>query len=260
MMAALGAIVAVMVIALSVALNALSEYMSGSTDRFPLAQVVIGFLLVVIGFVVGGFVIYDRRGVVTSRNNESAATVGKIRAEAEAVTYSAKAEYARLKMQASAVANAGAVRELPPASIDETRLLSRPYTMGKRMVAIPLHRMKRLIEIYPDTSRSAIKAAGITSGDQDCADLVGAAELEGWVAREGQGKPATWVISPIQARRAYMLLVEDAISRTRSKAPSFEAPSPQNALLIQPQHVYETGRQTGRQALEAFVEGLKPKK
>lgn len=269
MLVAMGLVCAVIVSSLFVALTAVVKWQAGDASNrlFPLAEVCVAAFLFISGIGVLGFIVWDRRGVIDNRNNESKAAVGKTKAESDAIIYSAKvgiysakAEYLRITLQATMVKNASQIAQLPAPAIDETKLFTRPYTLGKRMVTIPLNRMKRLIEIYPETSRAAIKAASITNGDQDCSDLVAAAEMEGWISREGQGKPAAWVISPMEARRSYALLVEDALARERNKTRSFEAPSPQNALLIQPQHVYETGRQAGRQALEGVVEAFKPNK
>lgn len=171
----------------------------------------------------------------------------RIIAEANAKTLLARAEVQRLRLQAAMVARSGEIREAQPVAIDETKLISRAYTVGKRTVTVPMWRLKRLIEIAPNATREAIKGAGITNGDQDCNDLISIAELEGWIAKQGKGKAPVWAISPLQARRAYMILVEDALNRARNGERSLDAPTPNNALIISAQPVYETGRQTLRQ-------------
>lgn len=179
------------------------------------------------------------------RMNDAEAT--RIKTESEAKLLLARAEVKRLHLQALMIARSGEIREAQPAAIDESKLMSRAYTVGNRTVTVPLWRLKRLIEIYPATTRAAIKTANITNGDQDCNDLMTVAEMEGWVAKQGKGKEAQWAISPMHAKRAYMILVEDALNRARNGERSLDPPTPNNALIISAQPVYETPRQTGRQ-------------
>jgi len=100
MLLAVGLALAVIAIAAGVALNALSEYANNPDARFPLAETVIGFLVIVVCFSVIGFVIYDRHGVVANRNNESAAAVKKTRAEGDAILITAKASYRQAQPKA----------------------------------------------------------------------------------------------------------------------------------------------------------------
>lgn len=218
---------------------------AGVTDPAPIAVFVVGVAIAVIWVIITLAADMVHHHGEERRMNDAQAT--RIIAEAEAKTLLARAEVKRLQLQAAMVARSGEIREAQPAAIDESKLMSRAYTNGKRTVTVPLWWLKRLIEIYPNTTRAAIKGAAITNGDQDCNDLITVAEMEGWIAKQGKGKEAQWAISPMQAKRAYMILVEDALNRARNGARSLDAPTPNNALIISAQPVYETGRQTVRQ-------------
>lgn len=100
MLFAVGVALAVISVAAGVALTALSEYSNNPDARFPLAQTVIGFLVIIVCFGVIGFVIYDRHGVIANRNNESAAAVKKTQAESNALIISAKASYRQVQPKA----------------------------------------------------------------------------------------------------------------------------------------------------------------
>ena len=124
----------------------------------------------------------------------------RIETEAEAKLMLAQAEVKRQEAQLALLNRASEPSmQIATPTIDEAKLMTRAYTLGNRTVAVPLWRLKRLIEIAPLATRTAIKANGITNGDQDCADLIGIAESEGWVERQGKGKDPKWIVSPLTA-------------------------------------------------------------
>lgn len=241
----LGSLLGAVAVAFGGMIAGIGMAIAGVAEPPPIAVFVGCLFVAVVWVIVTLWKAMDHQQGEERRMNDAQAT--RIIAEAEAKTLLARAEVKRLQLQAAMVARSGDIREAQPAAIDESRLMSRAYTAGKRTVTVPLWRLKRLIEIYPATTRAAIKGAAITNGDQDCNDLMTVAELEGWIAKQGKGKEAQWAISPMQAKRAYMILVEDALNRARNGERSFDAPTPNNALIISAQPVYETSRQTSRQ-------------